>query len=61
MIFDEESGGQTVGQTGGQTLLCLQLWYFFFSYKLPKTVKVTMLLLFGHVMLFVRHFLYLVE
>lgn len=30
-----------VGQTGWQTLLHVQLRYFFFSYKLPKTLTVT--------------------
>ena len=36
---------------GGQALLCVQLQYFFSSYKLSTTVTVTMFLLFGHVTL----------
>ena len=48
---------------GRQMLLHVQLWYLFSSYKLPKTVTVTMLLLFGHVELLCGTFLciYLVE
>ena len=37
----DRTGG---GQTGGQTLLHIQLWYLFSSYKSPKTVTVTTLL-----------------
>ena len=52
---DEESGGQT----GGQTLHHAQLWYMFSSYKLPKTVTVTMVQLFGHVTLLCGTFLFI--
>ena len=34
---DKELVGQAGGQTGGRTLLHVQLRYFFPSYKLPKT------------------------
>ena len=47
----------SVGQAGGQTLLHVQLWYLFSSYKLPKTVAVTTLLLFGPVTLLCATFL----
>ena len=59
---DEASGGQTGGQTGrqtgGQTLLPISV-VFFSSYKLPKTVTVTTLLLFGHVTLLFGTFLFI--
>ena len=52
---DEElvgrAGGQTGGRTGGQKLLHVYLRYLFSSYKLPKTVTVTTLLLLLHVTL----------
>ena len=44
---EEELVGQAGGQTGGQALLHI----VFSSYKLPKTVTVTTLLLFGHLTL----------
>ena len=47
---------ESEGQAGGQTLFQIQLWYLFSSYKLPKTVTVTTLLLFGPVRCFVGHF-----
>ena len=56
---DEESVGQAGGQTGGQTLHHAQLWYMFSSYKLPKTVTVTMVQLFGHVTLLCGTFLFI--
>ena len=52
-------GGQTGRQTGGRTFLHLQLWYFFSTYKLPKTVTVTILILFGHVTLLFGKFLFI--
>ena len=42
---------------GRQMLLHVQLWYLFSSYKLPKTVTVTTLLLFGPVTLLCGTFL----
>ena len=56
---DKELVGWVGGQTGGQTLLDVQLWYFFPQYELPKTVRVTTLLLLGHVTLLCGKFLFI--
>ena len=46
-------------EAGGQKLLHVYLQDFFSSYKLPKTVTVTALLLFGHVTLICGTFLFI--
>ena len=59
-FFRQKCDEESVGQTGGETLLHLQLQIFFSSYKLLKTVTVTMLLLFGHVNLLCGKFLFII-
>ena len=57
-VFQQKCDEESVGQVGGQTLLHIQLRYFF-PYKLLKTVTVTMLLLFGSVTLLCGTFLFI--
>ena len=52
LFYWQKCEEESVGQTGGQTLLHVYLRYFFSSCKLSKTVTVSALLLFGHVTLF---------
>ena len=59
MLFGEKCDKELVGQSGGRTLLDVQLWSCFSLYKLPKTVTVTTLLLFGHVTLLCGKFLFI--
>ena len=56
LFFGQEYDKVSVGRAGGRTLLHIYLWYFF-PHMLPKTVIVTMLLLFGHVTLLFGTFL----
>ena len=56
LFFGQKCDKELVGRAGGRTLLHVQLWYLFSSYKLPTTVTVTMLLLFGPVMLLCGNF-----
>ena len=51
LFFGQKCDEESVGWAGGQTLRHAYLWYLFSSNKLPKTVTVTMLLLFGPVTL----------
>ena len=57
LFFGQKCGEELVGQAGGQTLLHVQLRYSFYSHKLPKTVTVSTLLLFGPVALLCGTFL----
>ena len=57
LFFGQKSDEESVEQAGGRTLLYVQLWYLFSSYKLPKTVIVTTLLFLGSVMLLCGTFL----
>ena len=58
-VLRAEMCKEVVGRADGQTLVHIQLWYFFSSYKLPKTVTVTTLLLFGHVMLLCGKYIFI--
>ena len=59
LFFGQNRDEESVGQVGGQMLLCAQLRYFFASHSLLKTVTVTMLLLFDHVTLLCGTFFFI--